>query len=128
MITEAEALGRLRAMTAADTDPGLNVDELGLLLDGAKRADRFGVWPTVDGWEPTFDLDHAAAEGWRWKAGKTTSDYSANLDGAQLARNQRHDHCVKMAEEYENRVSATFSVPRDRARSFGLSGDVIANG
>ena len=60
---------------------------------------------------PTFDLDHAAAEGWRWKAGKCSPDYSANLDGAQLARNQRYEHCLEMANRYAGRSSTSIAVP-----------------
>jgi hypothetical protein len=111
-MTEDQARDRLRNMVAADTSPTLTVAEVEDLLDLARLQDRDGLAPTDNGWTPTFDLDRAAAEGWRWKAGKTSPDYSATLDGAQLARNQRYEHCMKMADTYDGRTNASISVPR----------------
>lgn len=109
-MTEAEAYELLEYMTAADAEPTLSVAQLERLMELAKREDTEGVAPTDDEWEPTFDLDAAAAEGWRWKAGQAAPRFGVSLDGDTLHRQQLYVHCLKQAEMYAHRVMGSIGV------------------
>jgi hypothetical protein len=79
------------------------------------------VWPTtsaatvVDGditwtedgaaaWVPTFELNAAAAMGWRIKAGKVAHRFEFTADGATFSRQQLRQACLEMAKVYQKRV------------------------
>ena len=51
--------------------------------------------------DKTEDVNAAAAEGWRIKAGSVAEWYQMSVDGATLSRDQVFEHCIKMAEHYE---------------------------
>lgn len=109
-MTEAEARSRLKKMIAADVDPILTVDEVDDLLLMAKREDSEGLAPSDDDWEPTFDLVSAAAEGWRWKAGRTVPRYGVSLDTESLQRQQVYAHCMSQANNYAKRIVGNLGV------------------
>lgn len=117
-MTEEEALARLERMVSADVSPTLDVDEVADLLEMAKVADDEGRAPSDEDWEPTFNLIPAAAEGWRWKAGKSVPKFGVTLDGETLNRQQVYAHCLKQAEDYANRNIGTVGV---RVASFETS-------
>lgn len=75
------------------------------------------TWPTTSGaavtqdgityveagaapWLGTWALNEAAAEGWRWKAGKAAGRYSFGSDVNNFQRRQIHEMCLQMAEQY----------------------------
>lgn len=95
-----ESVARLAAMTAAETDPELTPDDLELLLgmnailDGERRA------PGDEDWTPTYHYGKAAAEGWRWKAGRVSARVDAQADDGSLKRSQLHAACMAMARAY----------------------------
>lgn len=103
-MTEAEARARLERMTAAGSDPVLSGDELDDLLAMCRLADAAGRAPADPDWAPTWDLNRAAAEGWRWKAGKAAARFDADTDGTRLSRSQITEHCLAMAAQYARRV------------------------
>lgn len=108
-MTEPEALARLQIMVAWDAEPALSPDEMGMLVDVARRADADGLAPSDTGWAPTWDLNAAAAEGWRWKAAKVANRYSVSTDGQSLSRSDLIAHCERMVSQYQRRVAT--SVP-----------------
>ena len=108
---EAEARLRLQTMTAHDQDPTLTSAEIDLLLADAKRADSVGRAPTDVSWAPTYDLNAAAAEGWRWKAGKAAHRFDASTDGQSMHRSQIAAACERMARHYAGKVITTISIP-----------------
>lgn len=80
------------------------------------------TWPTTDGttvtldgitystdetgaWVPTYDLNAAAAEGWRWKAGKIANAFEASADQQTFKRDQQFEHCMKMAAMFEAKAA-----------------------
>ena len=81
------------------------------------------VWPTpgasvtVDGveytgtddgvWTPTYDLFAAAAEGWRWKAGKISDAFDFSTDQQNFQRSQMVAQCMKMAAFYDARAGTS---------------------
>jgi hypothetical protein len=109
-MTGEQAAARLEHMVAPDIDPTLSPEQMDALLELAKREDAEGLAPTDDGWEPTFDLDAAAAEGWRWKAGMAVPRFGVSLDGDSLQRQQIYAHCLRQAEMYANRVVGSMGV------------------
>jgi hypothetical protein len=84
----------------ADVEPELSSEDIDLLLSLARRPDEDGKVCTEEGWVETFDLDAAAAEGWRIKAGRASSRFSFAEDGQHFDRAQVFAHCVAQAEQY----------------------------
>lgn len=76
---------------------------------GATVADGTVTWTEAGlaPWVPTFDLDVAAAEGWRWKAGKATARFNFAEDGQRFDRAQVYQHCVRMTEFFAQRMAMT---------------------
>jgi len=84
------------------------------------------TWPTASGgtvvdgtvtwtevgasWSPTYDLNAAAAEGWRWKAAKVAGEFDFGTDQQQFDRTGKHAQCLAMAEHYQKRVSGSIRV------------------
>ena len=105
--TDAEARQRLERMLAWDTDPQLTQAEIDDLLQLAKRADAYGLGPDDPDWTPTYDLNAAAAEGWRWKAGKATGRYDLSDGGDSLSRSQVREACLEQARTFDAKVTAS---------------------
>lgn len=101
---------RLKRMTAWDSEPVLADEDLDELLAIYAKADISGGVPDSDDWVPIFDINAAAAEGWRWKAAKASEMIAADLDGAKLSAEQLFEHCERMIGIYSKRVKATISV------------------
>lgn len=80
-------------------DPGLTV------ADGTVVWEDFGTT-----WAPTFDLDAAAARGWRLKAGKAAGRFDFAEDGQQFTRSQIMAHCAAMAATFDADSAGTLSV------------------
>jgi len=110
-MSENEARTRLQTMTASSKEPTLTEAELGLLVASAKRADRDGLPPSDAAWTPTWDLNAAAAEGWRWKAAKAAADFDFSEDGQSFKRSQMVAACERMADLYGRRVIGTLPIP-----------------
>lgn len=109
-MTEAEARARLERMVAHDVDPVLSSAEVDDLMEIAKREDSEGLAPSDDDWEPTFDLIPAAAEGWRWKAGKASPRFGVTLNTEALQRQQVYAHCIAQADIYARRILGSIPV------------------
>lgn len=100
---------RLKRMTAADSQPLLSSDDLDELLSMFQKSDANGNLPGTDSWIPTYNMNSAAAEGWRWKAAKAAELVSIDLDGERMSSNQIFDHCQSMIRQYSRKQSATIS-------------------
>jgi hypothetical protein len=109
------ARGLLAHMTSADTEPVLSDADLDLLLELARIPDSVGLAATDAGWTPTYDLNYAAAEGWRWKAGKAAASYAFSMDGESPERSFLMVRCEHMADRYSRKVVT--SVPVSTGRS-----------
>lgn len=107
---QATARARLKAMTAADSAPVLSADELSSLLSLSTTLDAAGRAPTDTAWVETYDLNRAAAEGWRWKAAKLAAAYDFTADGATYNRSQAVEQCQKMVAQYAGRVVSSIPV------------------
>jgi hypothetical protein len=113
-MTPEQAADRLAMMTAANTAPELDADLVRSLVAEAARVDTDGIGPRDPAWTPTYDLNRAAAEGWRLKAAMAAGQYSVTADGATFQRNQVFEHCERMAGHYAARVTSDAIVDLDR--------------
>jgi len=100
---------RLKRMTAADSQPVLSSGDLDELLSMFQKTDANGIVPGADGWNPTYNLNAAAAEGWRWKSAKASELVSVDLDGERMSSNQMYDHCERMIRQYSRKGTASLS-------------------
>jgi hypothetical protein len=91
-VTREQATAAIRRKTAAATAPALTDDEITALVDLAERRD--GTW----------NLNKAAAEGWRWKAGKVAGGFSFSADGVMVDKTSLLAQCERMVAMYSRRV------------------------
>ena len=94
----------LRQWTQADVAPGLTTTEIEDLLWSARIADASGYDVDAILWSPTYGhtgLRSAAADGWRLKAMKLTTEYDVKVgSGTEFDRKQQFDMCMAMAEQF----------------------------
>lgn len=91
-------------MVAATSAPTLDARQIQALLDLARRPDSNGRTIDDADWTPTWDLDVAAAEGWRWKAAQVAGSYSFATDGQSFNRSDMVKACQDMARMFAGRV------------------------
>ncbi|MBA3587305.1 MAG: hypothetical protein H0W41_06685 [Chloroflexi bacterium] len=103
---------RLESMTAWDQEPTLTIDEVYALVEIAARMDPYALTPLDDGWTGTYNFNAAAAEGWRWKAGKVAAEFDFATDQQSFYRTGKYKACMAMAEHYQKRVSGSIRVGR----------------
>lgn len=106
---DTAAQTRLKAMTAAATEPLLSDTEIDNLLTQFSIVDADGYAPDEEDWVPTYNFRAAAAEGWRWKMGKCSDLVSTDLDGDRMSSNQMFDHCERMVRRYAGSASPDVS-------------------
>lgn len=97
------ALGILEDRTAATSRPVLSPATLERILDQWACADAEGRVPSDSGWVGTWDLNAAAAEGWRIKGGKVAGDFNFSADGASYSKADVLAHCLEMETKYASR-------------------------
>lgn len=112
-MTLQEATDRLALLVASVEEPILSPANLADLLVLSKRVDEKGLLPTEVGWVPTFDLNAAACEGWRRKAGLASAGYNFTASGKAFARSDIVKHCLDMSKEYAKK-SGLSSIQIDR--------------
>lgn len=113
------ARARLRRMVRPDDFPTLSPEDVEDLLQQAQRQDRNGTLPGDAGWEGAYDLNQAAAEGYRWKAGQVAGDGDFAADGASFDRASISKALLAQAKEYQARA--------DSAQSSGSSDGAISS-
>lgn len=96
----AGALARLTEMVAADQRPVLSPESVGRLLDDFRVKDRDGNLVTDVGYVPTWNLNAAAAEGWRRKAALVAGDFSFTADDAHYTKGQVLANMERMVQMY----------------------------
>ena len=103
----AAARARLSLMVASTARPVLDDAALDVLLDGSRVRDTHGIHPSETGWTETWDLNSAAAEGWRFKAGIVAGDYSFSADDASYDRGALLASMESMVSMYLAKVSGS---------------------
>jgi len=102
-MTQAEAEDKLILMVLAEEDPALSDEQVESLVELARRPDAEGLTALEEGWTPTWDLNFAAAEGWRRKAGIAATRFNFSEDGQTFQRAQIYAHCIAQAEAYASK-------------------------
>lgn len=111
---------RLKNMVSWETSPALSEDDVSMLLKAARVLDTAGYDWTSQNWTPTYRLNWAASEAWRWKAGAATDRYKVMDDHTELNRQQVFEHCMKMADLYKK-------LSNDQVFSVRSRGDLVEN-
>ncbi len=106
----ARAQTLLESMIAWDQTPALTLGQVQDLLTFAQRTDSDGLEPTDADWTGTYDLNAAAAEGWRWKAGAVAGAFDFGTDQQSFERSQMVEMCLGMSDRYRRRVLTTIRV------------------
>lgn len=96
----AAAKARLTAYLGGNIRPVLADAILDDLVERFRLADRDGLRPTDDGWEPTYALNAAAAEGWRMKAAAVAADFDFTADNASYSKGQVMAKMLEMEQHY----------------------------
>jgi hypothetical protein len=104
-MTEIEALDELGRMVAWEEVPALTAAELTELLDYGRRVDEYDA---TEAW----DLNAAAAEGWRRKAGKVAGRFDFGTADQNFNRKQVFDMCQAMSETYRKKVIGSVTQSR----------------
>lgn len=121
-MTETEAWESVAAMVAADSEPLLTDLEVAYLVELGRRPDSDGLLPDDVGWSGAYNLNAAAAEGWRRKAGKVAGQFSFTTDGQTFHRAEMYKACLDMAQHYANRLAG--SIPTGVGVAYA---DVVGN-
>lgn len=108
----ATAKARLINMVAATSRPvlssGVAPSDIETLLDMVRLPDNQGRLIGDTGYvEENWDLNSAAAEGWRWKAAKVAGDFTFSADGASYSKADVLAHCLEMEQTYLAKVTGT---------------------
>jgi hypothetical protein len=111
------ALTRLTNMVAASERPVLSLDDLDALLAAWAVPDQDGRLPQDPTWSGTWDLNAAAADGWRWKAGRVAGDFTFSADDASFSKGDVMAKCLQMADEYAAKGMGYIGVRDDRAHA-----------
>jgi len=109
-VTESEAQAKLILMVLAEDDPALSDEQIKDLVELARRPDASGLTALDGGWTPTWDLNFAAAEGWRRKAGIAAARFNFSEDGQNFQRAQIYAHCIAQAEAYASKGMGSIPV------------------
>lgn len=96
-------------MTAWETDPTLSEDELNATLATFAREDLNGYTPADEEWQPTFDINAAAAQAWLAKAAKASTLTEVD-PGSGIVTSKVFDNCRAMARIYGAKKRLTVSI------------------
>ncbi|MFN0279096.1 MAG: hypothetical protein ACKVRN_10900 [Pyrinomonadaceae bacterium] len=99
----------LKRLTNYDTEPKLTEDDLDGILARVALEDGEGLAPDDSGWEPTYDINAAAAEGWLVKAAKAFALTEAEPT-LGLVVSKVFDNCRAMARIYTAKRWASVSI------------------
>lgn len=121
-VSEAQEL--IESMTAWNSAPTLSEDQIDLLVQRARRPDSDGLTPAESGWTGTYDLNAAAAEGWRWKAAKVAGEFTFASDGQSFNRSEMAKACLEMSKMYRDRIVGSIPLGLSSEWDSDLAGNV----
>lgn len=109
------ALTLLGEKVASTSRPVLSAAVVEALLDAYPMEDTDGRAPGDVDWVGTWDMNAAAAEGWRMKAGKVAGDFNFSADNASYSKADVLAHCLEMETKYASLSHGTMQTARYRA-------------
>ena len=104
-MTEVQALALLKGMVAAGDTPELDDETVEALLDSCALKDAEGRTPDDLDWEPTYNLNAAAYQGWTLKAAKAAGMIDFSADGHSFKRSGYIEHCLTMQAHYKKAMT-----------------------
>ena len=122
MTTRDDALDKLGRMVSATEAPVLSREDLGDLLDEARIPDELGRRPGTDGYVERFDLNRAAMEGWRRKAGRVAGNFTFSADNASYNKGEVLAHMEAMVAQYAAKVHGSVGVPAPVRENYDWTG------
>jgi hypothetical protein len=111
IVDDAGSLDRLKIITDYATEPVLSSNDLSYLLSISRVIDPDWRTPDDTNWEPTYDVLHAAAQGWLLKASRLVNRYLFMSGGKMFARQQMFDHCMMMYKRYASKSIRAVRMP-----------------
>lgn len=90
----------------ATADPAWPTTSRATVVDGTVTWQEVGI----ETWQPTYDLDAAAAEGWRWKAGRLSDRFDVAAGDERYQRSQAREACLAMADRYQKKVAGSVQI------------------
>lgn len=109
VVTAAPAAGRWWMCTTPGTSSTTQptwADRSALPPYGATVADGTVVWTDVGtAWAPTWDLNAAAAEAWRIKAGRAAGRFNFTTDGQTFSRAQVAAGCRAQERSFRRKIT-----------------------
>lgn len=97
-------------MIAWDAEPTLTDTEVDELLGQSGVMDTNGIPPTDVGWDATYDLNAAAANGWLIKAARAASLVAVDPPDSGIVTSKVFDNCRAMARIYSRKRTATVNM------------------
>jgi hypothetical protein len=97
------ALDKLKRMTAWDVEPELSEGDLEAILAECAVADAAGLPPSDEDWDPTYDMNAAAAKGWLVKAARASCLTEIDPPGSGVVTSQVFENCCEMARMFAAR-------------------------
>lgn len=108
------ALTLLTDKVAATSRPVLSQATVEALLDSYPKPDAEGRPPSDPAWSGAWDLNAAASEGWRMKAGKVAGDFNFSADNASYSKADVLAHCLEMQTRYASLSHGVMSTAEGR--------------
>ena len=96
---------KLKAMLDWESAPQISQSEIDGLLSAAATADSAGRSPEDENWNPSYDLNFAAAMGWAIKAARTATTTQTDPESVNVA-SRIFKNCLRLARHYPARRSA----------------------
>jgi hypothetical protein len=110
-------LDKLKLLSAWETEPVLTETEVEAILDSAAIADAEGNSPTNDNWQPTYDINRAAAEAWLIKAARASALTEIDPPESGIVTSKVFDNCISMAKIYSAKPRTTLALHQVQAQN-----------
>jgi hypothetical protein len=87
---------------------------------GATVADGTAVFTEAGSavWVATYDLNAAAAEGWRRKAAKVSAEFTFSTGQQSFTRRDKFELCQQMVREYQRKIGQVVTLTGDWPRTW----------
>jgi hypothetical protein len=104
------SIDKLKCIIAASADPVVTDDEIDALLADAAIPDKSGRLPSDPEWEPTYDMNAAAAAGWMIKAARAAAMTESTPPGSGIVTSAVFESCRAMARLYAAKRASSANV------------------
>jgi len=105
-ISRTAAIEQVTLLTQPTEFPIVHAAVVESIVDNSARPDADGNLPDDEDWQPSYDLNAAAATVFEAKAALVANRYDTNTDGQGLSRSQLLAHFQSMARMYRHRIAS----------------------